>query len=224
MRPESIFTRDTSSIACGRAARHEVGDAVRRLGGTRALLVTDPGPRDGFDVVDVLASLRAAGIDATVRNNVEIEPSDADCERAIASAQDAGFNAYVAVGGSSVIGTAKTANLYATYPADLMAYVNPPIGRGEPVPGPLRLLVAVPTTAGTGSETTGAAGWVVGRVRACGPPHTSSRQMAQIGCDHANHRFCRARSDGRRHEPQPRSGGARATGLRPATRGGGSAS
>jgi hydroxyacid-oxoacid transhydrogenase len=38
-----------------------------------------------------------------------------------------------------------------------MTYVNPPVGRGEPVPGPLRPLVAVPTTAGTGSETTGVA-------------------------------------------------------------------
>ena len=155
--PETAFTMDTSAVKFGPGATAEVGADARRLGCRRVLVVTDRRLADGESVATVRASLHAAGIEAEVFDRVRVEPTDGSFGEAIAAATAGGYDGYVAVGGGSVMDTAKAANLNATYPADLLAYVNPPIGEGRPVPGPLKPLVAVPTTAGTGSETTGVA-------------------------------------------------------------------
>ena len=154
---ETAFTMDTSSIKYGPGVTREVGHDMRKLGAARVMVVTDPRLATGESVAVVLAALRAAGIDAVLYDQVRVEPTDISFAHAIAFATEGNFDGYVAVGGGSVIDTAKAANLYATWPADLLAYVNPPIGRGEVIPGPLKPLIAIPTTAGTGSETTGVA-------------------------------------------------------------------
>lgn len=154
---ETVFTMDTSSIKYGPGVTREVGGDMRRLGARRVMVVTDPRLAQLEAVAVTLSALREAGIDAVVFDGVRVEPTDISFRHAIDFAVDGQFDGYVAVGGGSVIDTAKAANLYATYPADLLAYVNPPIGRGEVVPGPVKPLIAIPTTAGTGSETTGVA-------------------------------------------------------------------
>lgn len=154
---ETAFTMDTSSIKYGPGVTREVGYDMAKLDAKRVMVVTDPRLAQGESVATVLASLRAAGIDPVLYDQVRVEPTDISFRHAIDFATEGNFDGYVAVGGGSVMDTAKAANLYATWPADLLAYVNPPIGRGEPVPGPLKPLIAVPTTAGTGSETTGVA-------------------------------------------------------------------
>jgi hydroxyacid-oxoacid transhydrogenase len=154
---ESAFTMDTSSIKFGPGVTREVGFDIASYGCRRVLVVTDPKLRDSDPVAITMAALEAEGVDAVLFDAVEVEPTDSSFKEAIDFATDGNFDGYIAVGGGSVIDTAKAANLYATYPAEFIAYVNPPIGEGRPVPGRLKPLIAIPTTAGTGSETTGVA-------------------------------------------------------------------
>ena len=155
---ETAFTMDTSSIKFGPGVTRELGEDMAALGAKRVMLLTDARLAQGESVAVALTALRTAGIDVALFDDVRVEPTDASFQAAIAFAQDGAFDGYVAVGGGSVMDTAKAANLYACWPQDdFFAYVNPPIGRGLPVPGPLKPLIAVPTTAGTGSETTGVA-------------------------------------------------------------------
>jgi hydroxyacid-oxoacid transhydrogenase len=154
---ETAFTMDASGIKFGPGATRELGYDMHQLGVKRAMLVTDPNLANSQPVAVALAALRAAGIDTVLFDQVRVEPTDASLKEAIRCAAEGRFEGYVAVGGGSSMDTAKAANLYATYPAEFLAYVNPPIGEGRPVPGRLKPLVAVPTTAGTGSETTGVA-------------------------------------------------------------------
>jgi hydroxyacid-oxoacid transhydrogenase len=157
MAHETVFTMDTSSIKFGSGATREVGHDMQQYAVKRVMVVTDPNLAGREPIAVTLASLRAAGIDAVLFDQVRVEPSDASFKEAIRFATQGQFDGYVAVGGGSSMDTAKAANLYATYPADLLAYVNLPVGEGRPVPGRLKPLIAIPTTSGTGSETTGVA-------------------------------------------------------------------
>ena len=161
MTNEIAFEMATSSIRYGVGVTREVGMDLADLGVKNALVVMDPviGRLPTGSVV--LNSLDAAGVKFTVYDRVRVEPTDESFLDAINFAKQGGpggggFDGIVAVGGGSTIDTAKAVNLYVTYPpADFLDYVNPPIGKGLPVPGPLKPLIAIPTTAGTGSETTG---------------------------------------------------------------------
>ena len=157
MTNDLIFQMSAANIRFGPGATAEVGMDLKDMAVRRTLVVIDPRLRALAAGETVLASLRSNGIDFDVFDEVEVEPTDAGFQAASQCAVEGRFDSFVAVGGGSTIDTAKAANLYSTYPADFFHYVNAPIGSGEPVPGPLKPLIAIPTTAGTGSETTGVA-------------------------------------------------------------------
>ena len=145
----------TSNIRFGIGVTREIGMDLSDLGARNVMVITDPTLAQLPPVATVLEALEREQVAHTLFDRVRIEPTDESLREAIEFAQAHNFDAFVAVGGGSTMDTAKAVNLYATYPADLLDYVNPPIGKGLPVPGTLRPLIAIPTTAGTGSETTG---------------------------------------------------------------------
>jgi hydroxyacid-oxoacid transhydrogenase len=156
MEHETAFETAAAAVRFGPGVTREVGADLRDLGVTRALVVADPNVARLPVLQVVLESLDSSGVACEVFDRVRVEPTDTSFLEAIAVATQGRFEGFVALGGGSAIDTAKAANLYSTYPpADFLDYVNPPIGRGLPVPGPLAPLIAIPTTAGTGSETTG---------------------------------------------------------------------
>ena len=158
MEYDYAFEMATSNLRFGLGASREVGMDLSELGIKRAMVLTDPRLRNTSAVDKVLTSLKNEHIEYSVFDQVSVEPTDTSMKQAIEAARSEAPDAFVAVGGGSTIDTAKVANLYMTYPPqDFLDYVNPPIGKGLPVPGPVKPLFAIPTTAGTGSETTGVA-------------------------------------------------------------------
>jgi alcohol dehydrogenase class IV len=154
---ETVFVLEMSPIKFGLGATDEIGHDARRLGLRRVLIVTDPGLAALGLPERVRARLDEQGVKAAVYDGVAVEPTDRSMEEAAEHARAEEFDGLVAVGGGSAIDTCKAVNLLTSHPAPLLDYVNKPVGKGVPVPGPLKPLIAVPTTAGTGSETTAVA-------------------------------------------------------------------
>ena len=154
---DTAFQMSASNIRFGPGTTAEVGMDLADMSIGKAVVVIDPALVDLPTGRTVISSLEDAGVGYEVFERVSVEPTDRSFQAASDFVTRGDFDAIVAVGGGSAIDTAKAANLYATYPADFLEYVNAPIGRGRPVPGPLMPLIAIPTTAGTGSETTGVA-------------------------------------------------------------------
>jgi hydroxyacid-oxoacid transhydrogenase len=158
MNKDIAFEMAVSSVRFGVGVTREVGMDLADMGARLVMVVTDPVVAKLAPVRTVVESLEQHGVPYALYDRVRVEPSDESFLDAITFGNARPFDAFVAVGGGSTIDTAKAVNLYTTHPpADFLDYVNPPIGKGLPVPGPLKPLMAIPTTAGTGSETTGVA-------------------------------------------------------------------
>ena len=151
---ETVFAWTAPPVVFGRGAIDETGAHVAAMGARRVALVTDRGlVRVGL-AERVTASLTAAGVDVECFDDVHVEPTDGSMRAAAAWARERSPDAFVALGGGSTIDTAKVMNLLSTNDGELEDYLNEPVGRGLAPTKPLKPLIAIPTTAGTGAEAT----------------------------------------------------------------------
>jgi alcohol dehydrogenase class IV len=156
---ETVFTYAAPALKFGPGASAEVGHDLASYGARRVLLVTDAGVLETGHPTRIAEQIWQHGIETVIFSRARVEPTDESLDEAVAFARDAEstgrrFDAVVAVGGGSAIDTAKAVNLLLTNPGELMDYINAPVGKGHSPAVALLPLVAIPTTTGTGSEST----------------------------------------------------------------------
>lgn len=151
---ESVFTWAAPPLKFGAGALDEIGGEAAATGAGSVLILTDRGVRETGIPDQVLANLLTAGLKAEIFDDVAVEPTDESIATAVAFARERDWDCFVAIGGGSAMDTAKAVNLLTTHPGELLDFVTPPIGGGKAPWLPVKPLIAVPTTAGTGSEST----------------------------------------------------------------------
>jgi alcohol dehydrogenase class IV len=152
---ETVFTYGAPALKYGPGACEEIGYDLTQAGARRVLVLTDPGVAATGWPQRIAEGLVGYGLHAEIFDGVHVEPTDVSMGKAVDHARGTGpWDAFVAVGGGSTIDTAKAVNLLTSNEGELMDYINPPVGGGRAPSAPLKPLVAVPTTTGTGSEST----------------------------------------------------------------------
>ena len=152
---ETIYTWGAPPLKFGPGAVDEIGFEMSQYGVERVLIITDTNVHSAGLPQRIADSLTRYDIRAEIFDGVHIEPTDESMDKAAGYAKAQGpWDGFIAVGGGSSIDTAKAVNLLTTDGGELMDYINKPIGAARAPKGQLKPLIAVPTTAGTGSEST----------------------------------------------------------------------
>lgn len=139
-------------LVFGSGSLSRLGDLARELGGSQALVVTDKGIVAAGHAGRAIESLRSAGIHVHLYSDVRENPTTLDVDRCLAVARSAPIDLLIGIGGGSSMDTAKGTNFILTNGGVMRDYWG--VGKAT---RPMLPLIAIPTTAGTGSECQSAA-------------------------------------------------------------------
>jgi alcohol dehydrogenase class IV len=138
-----------TDIHFGCGALKLLPDCIHGLGASKAFLVTDPGVKEAGILGRAERQLQAASVEFVVCDRVKPDSGSALIDEATAEFKKSGCDVVVGIGGGSSLDTAKAVASLATNPGSALDYVGLNKVRNRPSP-----TVAIPTTAGTGSEVT----------------------------------------------------------------------
>ena len=147
MNPFEFFIPQNIMVGAGTMAR--LPECAKKLGGSHAMLISGPTLRK-MGIVDKAADyLKEAGIKVDIFTDVEANPSVTTVEKATDAFKEAEADFIVALGGGSPMDVAKAVGVTAKFGGSITEYEG-----AHKVPGKIIPLIAIPTTAGTGSEVT----------------------------------------------------------------------
>ena len=137
------------NITVGKGSLAKLPEVAKKLGGSHAFLMSGPHLAKMGLVEKAADSLKAAGMEVDTFTEIEGNPSVETVDKATEAFQAAGADFIVAFGGGSPMDVAKAVGVTAKYGGSITEYEG-----AHKVPGPIIPLIAIPTTAGTGSEVT----------------------------------------------------------------------
>ena len=142
-----FFAPHKTLLGNGTAA--QVGPEAKKMGASKVLIVTDQGVVQANLQEEILASLKTQNIDSTIFDQVKPEPPAGIIDESAARMREGGYDLVIGLGGGSSLDTAKATAALSTNPGSILEYTGV-----DQLQKPGAPLVLIPTTAGTGSETT----------------------------------------------------------------------
>ena len=137
------------NITVGKGSLAKLPEVAKKSGGSHAFLMSGPHLAKMGLVEKAAESLKVAGIAVDTYTDIEGNPSVETVDKATAAFKESGADFIVAFGGGSPMDVAKAVGVTAKYGGSITEYEG-----AHKVPGPIIPLIAIPTTAGTGSEVT----------------------------------------------------------------------